>query len=205
MANRCYLYTTDHLPGSAEWQDKKQLHGIAEWPDHIPLTFQILLSGNPLAVPSSIWDSPHLTAIAGDAATGLRRLMAYLQLLPSQAEPLVVDTKAFFEDPENHKMHFILETREIFDYADREMAQKNAEIISKIAAIGDDLSALYLPEPATAEPFLRRALRRLLKLPPPSPLEPYYEIGLGLWSNILYYDFSPQQAPSPMPMRVVKP
>jgi hypothetical protein len=40
-------------------------------------------------------------------------------------------------------------------------------------------------------------------MPPPSPLEPYYEIGLGLWSNLLYYDFSPQQAPPPTPMRVV--
>jgi hypothetical protein len=206
MANRCYLYTTDHLPGSAAWQEKKPLRGIAEWNDHIPLTFQILLSGNPVAVRSSIWDSPHPIAIAGDAATGLRRLMDYLQLLPPQAEPLVADTKAFFEDPENHKKHFVLEIREIFDYADREMAEKNAEIIAQIAAIGDELSSLYLPEPATAEPFLRRTLRRLLRLPPPSPLEPYDEIGLGLWSNILYYDFSPEQEQAPQTiMRAVAP
>lgn len=204
MANRCYLYTTEHLPGSAAWLEKKDLRGMAEWNDDIPLAFQILLSGNPVAVRSSIWDSPHPIAIAGDAATGLRRLMDYLQLLPPQAEPLVADTKVFFEDPENHKKHFVLEIREIFDYADREMADKNAEIISQIATIGDDLSALYRPEPATAEPFLRRVIRRLLKLPPPSPLEPYYEIGLGLWSNILYYDFSPQQEQAPQPiMRVI--
>jgi len=38
-------------------------------------------------------------------------------------------------------------------------------------------------------------LRRLLKMPPPGPLEPYYEVGLGLWSNILYYDFSPDRPP----------
>ena len=203
MANRCYLYTTDHLPGSAEWTEKKAMRGISEWPDAIPLSFQILLSGNPVAVPSSIWDSTELLALAGDSETGLRRLMAYLQLLPAQAEPLVAETKAFFAIPENHQKYFVLETREIFDYADREMAEKNAEIISQISAIGDDLSKLYLPEPASGEPFFRGLLRRLLKMPPPGPLEPYYEVGLGLWSNILYYDFSPQQSPSPTPMRVV--
>jgi len=205
MANRCYLYTTDHLPGSAEWQEKKQLRGIAEWPDHIPLSFQILLSGNPVAVPSSIWDSPHPLALAGDAATGLRRLMAYLQLLPAQAEPLVADAKAFFADAGTPGTYFVLECREIYDYNDSDMAVQNGKIIAQIAAIGDDLAKLYLPEPAGAEPFVRRTLRRLLKLPPPSPLEPYYEIGLGLWSNLLYYDFSPQQSPPPTPMRAVMP
>jgi len=193
MANRCYLYTTDHLPGSAEWMRKKDLRGVAEWNDDIPLVFQILLSGNPVTVRSSIWDSPELLALAGDSETGLRRLMAYLQLLPAQAEPLVADAKAFFADPENHKKYFVLETREIFDYADREMAEKNAEIISQISAIGDDLSKLYLPEPASAEPFFRGLIRRLLKMPPPGPLAPYYEVGLGLWSNNLYYDFSPER------------
>jgi hypothetical protein len=195
MANRCYLYTTDHLPGSAEWTQKKDLRGVAEWNDDIPLVFQILLSGNPVAVRSSIWDSPELLALAGESGTGLRRLMDYLQLLPAQAEPLVAETKTFFADPENHKRYFVLEIREIFDYADREMAEKNAEIISQISAIGDDVSKLYLPEPSSAEPFFRGLLRRLLKIPPPGPLEPYYEVGLGLWSNILYYDFSPEQPP----------
>ena len=97
----------------------------------------------------------------------------------------------------------MLECREIYDYSD--MAAQNGKIITQIVAIGDDLATLYLPEPAGAEPFVRRTLRRLLKLPPPSPLEPYYEIGLGLWSNLLYYDFSPQQSPPPTPMWVVKP
>ncbi len=87
MANRCYLYTTDHLPGSADWTQKKDLRGVAERNDDIPLVFQILLSGNPVAVRSSIWDSPELLALAGESETGLRRLMDYLQLLPAQAEP----------------------------------------------------------------------------------------------------------------------
>jgi hypothetical protein len=195
MANRCYLYTTDHLPGSTEWTQKKDLRGVAEWNDDIPLVFQILLSGNPVAVPSSIWDSTELLALAGDSETGLRRLMDYLQLLPAQAEPLVTETKAFFAQANNRRKYFVLEAREIFDYADREMAEKNAEIISQISAIGDDLSTLYLPEPDPGEPFFRGLLRRLLKMPPPGPLEPYYEVGLGLWSNILYYDFSPEREP----------
>lgn len=198
MAHRCYLYTTDHLPGSAEWTEKKALRGISEWPDAIPLSFQILLSGNTVAVRSSIWDSPEPLALAGDSEIGLRRLMDYLQLLPAQAEPLVAETKSFFAQADNRRKYFILECREIFDYADAEMAVKNAEIRAQIAAIGDDLSGLYLPEPDGPESLLRRILRRLLKMPPPSPLGPYYEVGLGLWSNLLYYDFSPNTAPQPV-------
>lgn len=204
MANRCYLYTTEHLPGSAEWTQSKELRGVAEWNDDIPLLFQILLSGNPVAVRSSIWDSPHLIAIAGDAATGLRRLMDYLQLLPPQAEPLVADTRAFFADAGKPEAYFVLECREIYDYNDSDMAVQNSKIISQIAAIGDDLSKRYLPEPAYAESFFRRFIRRLLKIPPPGALEPYYEIGLGVWSNILYYDFSPEQPPQTI-MRVDAP
>lgn len=168
------------------------------------MVFQILLSGNPFAVRSSIWDSPELLALAGESETGLHRLMDYLQMLPAQAEPLVAETKAFFAAPENLKKYFVLEIREIFDYADREMAEKNAELISQISAIGDDLARLYLPEPASAEPFVRGLIRRLLKMPPPSPLGPYYEVGLGLWSNILYYDFSPERPPQTF-MQVVAP
>ena len=204
MANRCYLYTTDHLPGSAEWAEMKDLRSIAEWNDDIPLVFQILLSGNPVAVKSLIWDSTELLAMAGDSETGLRRLMDYMQKLPAQAEPLVAETKAFFAEAENHKKYFVLECREIFDYADREMAEKNAEIITQISAIGDDLSTLYLPEPASGESAIRRFIRRLLKMPPASPLEPYYEIGLGVWSNVLYYQFSPDEPPQTI-MRIVTP
>lgn len=204
MANRCYLYTTDHLPGSVEWTEKKDLRGIAEWCDAVPLSFQILLSGNPVAVRSSIWDSPEPLALAGDSETGLRRLMDYLQLLPAQAEPLVAETKAFFAQANNRRKYFILECREIFDYADAEMAVKNAEIRAQIAAIGDDLSGLYLPEPDGPEPLLRRILRRLLKMPPPSPLGPYYEVGLGLWSNLLYYDFSPEKPVQPVMWATVR-
>lgn len=78
MAHRRYLFTTDHLPGSAEWTEKKALRGICEWPDAIPLSFQILLSGNPVAVQSSNWVSTELLALAGDSETGFRRLMAFL-------------------------------------------------------------------------------------------------------------------------------
>ena len=73
----------------------------------------------------------------------------------------------------------MLECREIYDYNDSDMAAQNGKIIAQIVAIGDDLAKLYLPEPAGAEPFVRRTLRRLLKLPPPSPQEPYYESGWG--------------------------
>jgi hypothetical protein len=85
MANRSYLYASDHLPGSAEWEKQKELRSIGEYRYDIPLAFRILLSGAPRAVRSSIWDTPQLIAIASDARTGLARLERYLALLPPEA------------------------------------------------------------------------------------------------------------------------
>ena len=52
MANRSYLYASDHLSGSAAWERQKDLRSIAEWRYDIPFVFRIRLSGNPTPVRS---------------------------------------------------------------------------------------------------------------------------------------------------------
>lgn len=201
MANRSYLYASDHLPGSAEWAEKKELRSIAEYRYDIPLLFRVLLSGKPVAVRSSIWDTPQLIAIAGDARTGLDRLLKYIDLLPEPAKDLVAETREFFAKPENVRKYFILEGGEIFELSDRDLAAQNLALISEIGAITDDVSRLYLPPRtgarATMRSFFWGIVGRLLRAPPADPLAPYYEIGLGAWTNILYFDFAPQESGSP--------
>lgn len=201
MANRSYLYTTDHLPGSAEWAVKKDLRGIAEWRYDIPLVFRILLSGKPVVVRSSIWDTPQLIAIAGEARTGLDRLLKYIDLLPEPAKDLVAEAREFFAKPENVRKYFILEGGEIFELSDRDLAAQNLALVSKIGSITDDISKLCVPPPAgaaaTLRTFFRGIVTQLLKVPPASPLEPYFDIGLGSWTNVLYFDFAPAEAGSP--------
>ena len=194
MANRSYLYTTDHLPGSPEWARRKDLRSVGEFRYDIPLAFRILLSGNPAAVRSSIWESPDPLAIAGDARTGVERLMAYLDFLPEQAGPLVAETRAFFGKPENVRRYFVLECGEIFDLAPGDLAEKNRALLAEITAITDDVSGLDIPQSAPGPSLVRKLLAKALKLAPADPLEPWYAIGLGSWSNILYYEFSPEEA-----------
>lgn len=194
MANRSYLYTTDHLPGSPEWMQRKDLRSIGEFRYDIPLAFRILLSGSPVAVRSSIWESPEPLAIAGDARIGVARLMAYLDRLPAQAAPLVAETRAFFADPDNVRRHFVLECGEIFDLSPGDLAEKNEALLGEIAAITDDVAALELPQPMPEPSLVRRWLAKALKLPPADPLDAWYAIGLGSWANILYYEFSAAEA-----------
>lgn len=192
MANRSYLYTTDHLPGSPEWMQRKDLRSVGEFRYDIPLAFQILVSGSPEAVRSSIWESPDLLAIAGDARTGVARLMSCLDLMPTEAGPLVTETRAFFGKRENVRRHFVLECGEIFDLTPGDLAEKNRALLAEVAAITDDVSRLELPQPAPRPSLVRGLLAKALKLPPADPLDPWYAFGLGSWSNILYYEFSPE-------------
>jgi len=193
MANRSYLYTSDHLPGSPAWVARKELRSIAEWNYDIPIAFRILLSGAPVAVRSSIWDTPDLIAIAGDAKTGLARLNAYMAVLPEATAPLVDETRAFFAKPENVKRHFILECGEIFDLSEGDMAEKNRALVSEIGRITDDVSKLKGRHALPADTRLRALFRRVLggtsTRQPADPLAPFYGLGLGSWSDVLYFQF----------------
>ncbi|MDO6453968.1 hypothetical protein Q4490_10370 [Neptunomonas phycophila] len=193
MANRSYLYTTNHLPESPEWQEIKDLHSISEWNYDIPLAFKLLLAGNPRAVKSSIWETPEKIAIAGDFQTGLATLNEYLDRLPPQAEALVTETKAFLSKASNERQYFILECGEIFDMEEGPLEAKNRALVEEINSINQDVRALAVPKVIIPDEPHRGFLDKLLgrKQEPPSydPLEPFYGLGLGKWSNILYFQF----------------
>jgi hypothetical protein len=205
MANRSYLYASDHLPGSAEWERQKDLRSIGEYRYDIPLTFQILLSGAPMAVRSSIWDTPQLIAIAADAKTGLARLERYLTLLPPEAKELVDETRAFVADPANVRKYFVLEGGEILELTDRDLAEQNREFVSRFGSITDDVSKLDVPSPKPAPSALRSFFRRLLGNRRRSwrddPLMPFHEIGLGAWSNVLYFQFGEEDERPPVEVK----
>jgi len=154
MANRSYLYASDHLPGSPEWETKHELHGIAEWNYDIPLTFKLLLSGNPRPVKSSIWDTEEKIALAGDAQIGLQHLQAYLARLPPQAAGLAADAQEWLSRPSNVRRYFLLECGEIFEMEDEDVTAQNLELLAEIQA---------LPQGWTVSLFLAsRSLRRRL-------------------------------------------
>lgn len=185
MANRCYLYATDHLPGSPEWERQHPLQGLGEWSRDIPLTFQLLLGGNPIPVRSSIWDSEEKIAIAGEARTGLECLNAYLASLPSIAAPLVSETAEFFSRPENFRRYFLLECGEIFDLRGKDPAAQNNALLKEIREMSSNIAGIPVPDPDAPRGLLMRLFGRRST----DPLDHFYPLGLGNWSNILYYQF----------------
>ncbi|WP_428380858.1 hypothetical protein [Nevskia ramosa] len=190
MADRCYLYATDHLPGSREWEQQRQLQGIGEWSLDIPLTFQLLMSGDPIPVRSSIWNSEENIALAGEARAGLKSLNAYLALLPRTAAPLVSQTTEFFLRPENCRRYFVLECGEIFDLRGKNLAAQNNELLKAIRKLSLDIASIPVPDPDAARellitPFSRRST---------DPLDDFCPLGLGNWSSILYYQFGENEA-----------
>jgi hypothetical protein len=200
VANRSYLYSSNDLPESAEWQSKRVLHGISEQNYAIPLAFKILLSGNPTAVRSSIWETPEKIALSGDYQTGLHNLETVLSRIQDpNAASLIEESLQFLRDPRNVRQHFLLECGEIFDLTEGSIEEKNLALLSEIEEIGTSLQSIELPAAlALADPPARRGFfSRIFGSSTPEkakkpidPLMPYYTLGLGNWSNILYFDFS---------------
>jgi len=192
VANRSYLYSTDFLPDSPEWTVKKSLHGISEYRYDIPLVFKILLSGNPVACRSSIWDAQEPIAIAGDYSIGRANLVKYLQRISdSAASQLVDEALQYLNAPANSRLHFILECGEIFELTKGSLLDKSSALLSEIKEIGANLDSLPIPNPIRAQSGL---FAKIFKLKPPDPLSPYYELGLGFWSEILYFSFGENEA-----------
>ena len=211
MANRSYLYSTNIVPGpDAEAQGRK-LIGISEYNYDIPIVFKLLLSGNPRTCPSSIWDCNDDIALLGDYDAGLAKLEAFLaQIQQPAAKPLIADALEFLRKPENHNPYFVLECGEIFEMSDPGLGEQNLQLLQSIQNLQPEITAalqsLDVPGPAPAPPpkpagFLTRlfglAPPPAAPRPAPDPLQAIHQLGLGHWSNYLYFDFSPKEPKSP--------
>lgn len=198
MANRSYLYATDDLPGSAEWEANRELQSISEWNYDIPLVFKLLLSGDPLPVRSSIWEVEEKIALAGNFQSGLEHLNAYLARLPAQAAPLVAEAQNFLSRPENIRRYFILECGEIFDMKGENLGEQNIELLTEIQGLPTKTNSLPVPAVEAVGgnngSFLKRLFGRPTPAPTSDPLQPFYTLGLGNWSNILYFQFEGEKA-----------
>lgn len=210
MANRSYLYSTNIAPGPDAVAQGRKLVGISEYRYDIPIVFKLLLSGNPRACPSSIWDSNGDIALMGDYESGLANLERFLaQIRQPEAQPEIAAALAFLKNPANRNPYFVLECGEIFDMTDEPLPDQNLALLQSIRNLQPELDAALqslqptaqaAPEPiAKPRPkgFLARLFRQADPTPPskpaPRPIQAIHALGLGHWSNILYFDFSGQQ------------
>lgn len=199
MANRSYLYSTNVIPGPDVKPEERKLIGISEFNYDIPIVFKLLLSGNPRACRSSIWEMPEEIAIVGDYGLGLERLTKFLKRIEIiEAQPLIREAVEFLNRAENQNPYFVLECGEIFDMTGQPLLEQNQALLGQLndleAEMEKAMGSLKTVPVAPPKPvgFFSRMFKAkpLLPVRTPDPMDPFYELGLGNWSNILYFDFS---------------
>ena len=204
MANRSYLYASNHFPGTNAEKESQSIIGISEWEYDIPLIYKLLLAGNPRVCHSSIWDEEEPIALLGDYAAGVNRLKSFFTRIHAPlAQPLIKEAIEFLETPSNQKKYFLLECGEIFDMEDQALSEQNLHLLQQINTIDGEVSKtldrLQPPALEKTKPvgFLAKIFGSKSTASSPknesSPtnqitaLEDWEALGLNAWSNILYY------------------
>lgn len=190
MANRSYLYATDRLP---DGRTDNSWVGLSEWSYDIPLVYKLLLSGSPQACLSTIWPDVGNIAIVGSFAQGLKRLETFLfQIECDDARPLVQETVAFLTAPHNQRSYFVLECGEIFAMENFDAVEQCESLIRSFSSLEHEASqALHqLNQSSVQSASLLAKLfpNRTLSLESQSKQRQLDELGLGNWTNCLYYD-----------------
>jgi hypothetical protein len=183
LANRSYLYATNVVPTADPAPATRKRIGISEWGWETPLVYKLLLSGDPRVTPSTLWRSPHNLAIVGDYAKGVDKLRAFLARIElPEAQPQIAEALAFLDADLNRLPWLVLECGELYELEDEDMGQLNARMHECIQQIDGELDAVL----ETLQPDYRGK--------PGSehdtPQEALAALGLGQWSNVLYFDLS---------------
>ncbi|GGX72512.1 DUF7822 domain-containing protein [Saccharospirillum salsuginis] len=183
MANRAYLYSTKHTPGTPLAKDvSRRFVGLSEWPYDIPLTYGLLLSGNPRTCRSMIWDAPEDISIMADYDAGVERLKAFMRDIDvPAAHPLFEETVSFLDRAENRNPYLFMEPLEVYELMEGEPPVLNRGLCEALNNL-DDRAA------ETVERL--HQMQRDPDVPDDDVLATVYDLGFGAWSNILYWDLS---------------
>jgi len=183
LANRSYLYSCNMVPGTDTGAVARKRIGLSEWNWETPLVFRLLLSGNPRVCRSTIWDLEEEIAIVGDYAQGVEKLRGFLaRITLPEAQPLIAEALTFLEDEANRQAWIVLESGELYDMEDSDMAELNLEMLAGIQDVDSEAEAMLTAlqpgsqgGPDSAHASAEAALA---------------ELGLGNWSNVLYFDLT---------------
>lgn len=175
MANRSYLYSLSNQPTS--YTDRPDsISGLSEWPYNIPLSYRILLSGNPKLCASLISDGfesdppdnkTQIYAVSGDFEVGFLRLKKFIEivrLLATEKSELLAsmlgETIDFLEKHQDR--YLLLETIELDCMDEDEETALRACVEAEISACRDAGAAVdVLPEdPRIAADILKGAAEK---------------------------------------------
>ncbi|MCL2534013.1 MAG: hypothetical protein FWE39_07600 [Nocardiaceae bacterium] len=181
MANRSYLYT-------ASFDAAERVSGISEWPYAIPLVYRILVSVDPSPCRSLIW-TDHLDpiAVSGRCGPGIDRLERFLSRIEHpEIGPLADEAMTFLREHTEPDGRFVLECGEIFAMDDEPLGDQNARMVAALSDIDAEIDAAV----ARLAPTKPNFWQRVFKPAQESVEAPVRELGLGYWSDTLYFDLS---------------
>jgi hypothetical protein len=201
MANRSYLYSSNLVPSPEANEGEGRMNGISEWNYDIPIAFKILLSANPRKCRSSIWEVPEEIAIAGDYDPGVDRLFRFLDRIAlPEIKSLKDEARQFLTADANKNRYFVLECGEIFEMDDEPLVEQNDRLLAEIRNIEPAMEAAIAqfsptkPSEARSGGFFSRLLgSKSLASEKTIPPDAIHSLGLGNWSNILYFDLRKPQ------------
>ncbi|MGL6073377.1 MAG: hypothetical protein ACRC8S_04340 [Fimbriiglobus sp.] len=210
MANRAYIYSISNQPSS--YADRPEtISGLSEWAYMIPLSYRVLMSGNPRLCASLISDGfdgelpeqkTRLYAIVGDFDAGyarLKKLLSLVRIVGSASPALGECIDETLEFLESHQDRYVLlETIEL----DSMTADGEAELLASVQ--NEIRECIKVAEAIDALPAdATEAASTLIRASTEDPLSAFYglrfddnfdnvrdgnEHPLGLeWSDVLFF------------------
>jgi hypothetical protein len=194
MANRCYLYSTNFIPGAAATEHRRAV-GIAEFAYDIPLVFKLLLSGNPRPCSSLIFEGTDEIALVGDYEPGLARMLQFLDDVRHPAVPsLREEAQEFLESEENRNSYFVLEGGEVFAMTAESLIKENQKLLAELVDLEPRIVKAIaeiearIQEETHPPGFLARLFGARTPVRKDDSSDLVYRLGLGNWTNVLFYE-----------------
>ena len=219
MANRCYLYNIDFNPSDRKKTSEDSILSVSESSYEIPISYKILLSGNPISSDSAIWDYDYPIAILGEFKKGKEALLEFLDKLNATnlfekdyIQTQRAKTKEFLEGNSFNLRYFIMEAAELYEMGNEPMEEQNRVILNeahniedtidqfilKIKQLNTEINQLQFKKDQTTTSFLFKKVKPALSDKERSILQKEIEnkniqkralLGIEDWSTVLYYQF----------------
>lgn len=194
MANRSYLFASPFVPGAdAAGNDPRQLKGLSECKYNIPLVYRLLVSADVQRCRSLIWSMPEPTALVGRAGAGIDRLEQFLARIDHPAiAPMRDQALDFLNRHADRNGYIFLECAEVLGMDDTPLDTQAASLLQGVQNIDAEVETALAQLAPKKKSFWDRVFT-----PSQESIEaPLRDLGLGYWSNTLYFslDDAPDDA-----------
>lgn len=192
MSHRACLYACNMPPTGEKSKDFK-VTGIAEHKSEVPFVFKLMVSGNARLCPSTIWSGGEDVAIVGDFEIGAERLVQFLARIDGEkTHALVQETLDYLDGLRGDAKFVLLEPAEVLIEGDDDDKDRKrlAALLAEIQRLEDPKTyerevARVNGAPDRKPGFLDRLFGFSVRT---DPVEEMYDLGLGAWDEVLYFD-----------------